>query len=154
MTALDQLNPDFRDMLCALIDEGVRFLVVGAYAVSFHGHPRTTGDIDLWVRPDADNATRVWRALERFGAPRAALGLDESDFARPDNVVQLGVLPRRIDLLTSVSGVSFDAAWPHRVEVAWESRIVPFLGIDDLLRNKRATARAKAGSIARGWSGD
>lgn len=143
MTGLDGLNPDFRDMVLALADEQTEFLLVGAYAVSFHGHARTTGDMDVWVRPTAANASRVRRALVRFGAPLAALGIHEGDFARDDMVVQLGVPPRRIDLLTSISGVRWDDAWPNRVEVAWQGRRVAFLGLDDLLHNKRTSGRPK-----------
>lgn len=143
MTSLDALNADFRDMVQSLVDANAEFLVVGAYAVSFHGHARTTGDMDLWIRPTPENAARVWRALVQFGAPVAALGIGETDLHTPDMVVQLGTPPRRIDLLTGISGVTFDEAWATRVEVEWNGRRVPFLGLDALLRNKRASGRAK-----------
>ena len=143
MTSLDLLNPDFRDLLRSLCEEHVEFLVVGAYAVAYRGHPRTTGDMDLWVHATEDNAERVWRALARFGAPLQALGVTQRDFVRPDMVVQIGVPPRRIDLLTGISGVQFAAAWQHRVEVTWNSHRIAFLGLDDLLQNKRSTGRAK-----------
>lgn len=143
MTSLDLLNPDFRDLLRFLCEEGVEFLVVGAYAVAYHGHPRTTGDMDLWVRATEGNAARTWRALARFGAPLQSLGVSQRDFERPDMVVQIGVPPRRIDLLTGISGVQFDAAWQHRAEVPWNSHRIAFLGLDELLRNKRSTGRAK-----------
>ena len=143
MTSLDLLNPDFRDMLRALSEERVEFLVVGAYAVAFHGHPRTTGDMDVWLRATASNAAKAWRALARFGAPLQALGVTEQDLARPDVVVQIGVPPRRIDLLTGITGVEFAAAWPHRVEVPLGAGMVPFLGLEELLVNKRATGRPK-----------
>ena len=143
MTSLDSLNPDFRDMVEALCEEGADFLIVGAYAVSFHGHPRTTGDMDLFVRSTQDNATRVWRALVRFGAPVTATGLTEHDLAKPDTVYQIGVPPRRIDVLTSISGVSFDDAWRFRIEVPWRGRCVAFLGLDQLLQNKRSAGRPK-----------
>ena len=93
MNGIDGLNPDFRDMVTALCDAGAEFLVVGAFAVSFHGHPRTTGDMDVWVRPSAANASRVIAALQDFGAPIAALGIVVEDFERPDVVVQIGVAP-------------------------------------------------------------
>ena len=143
MSGLDSLNADYQDIVLALTEEGAEFLIVGAYAVSFHGYARTTGDIDLLVRPTPANATAVWRALLRFGAPVAALGLTVSDFTKQDVVVQLGVAPRRVDLLTSIAGVSFDAAWEHRDEVDWRGRKVAFLGIEQLLVNKRATGRPK-----------
>ena len=143
MTSLDTLNADFRDMVQCLADEGAQFLMIGAYAVSFHGHPRTTGDMDLWVRPDPQNARKVWRALSKFGAPANALGITEQDLARENMVVQFGVPPRRIDLVTSISGVSFDEGWQSRVEVTWSGRRIAFLGLDALLANKRATGRPK-----------
>lgn len=143
MTSLDQLNPDFRDMVQALCDEGAEFLFVGAYAVSFHGYPRTTGDMDLLVRPSLENAERVWRALVRFGAPVTALGLCVSDLTKPDTVYQIGVPPRRIDVITDISGVPFDIAWRSRIEIDWHGRRVAFLGLDALLANKRAAGRAR-----------
>jgi len=143
VNGIDGLNPDFRDMVAALCDAGAEFLVVGAFAVSFHGHPRTTGDMDVWVRPSAANASRVIAALTDFGAPIAALGIVAEDFERSDVVVQIGVAPRRIDLLTGISGVAFDEAWPTRVTVDWNGRQVAFLGFEELLRNKRASGRAK-----------
>lgn len=103
------MNPDFKDMLSALSDAGVDFLVVGAYALAAHGLPRATGDIDIWIRPTPENAERVWRALAAFGAPTRRMAA--SDFTQPDIVFQMGVAPRRIDLLTSISGVTFEEAW-------------------------------------------
>lgn len=143
MTSLDLLNSDFRDLLHSLCEEQVQFLVVGAYAVAYHGHPRTTGDMDIWVHATEPNAERTWRALARFGAPLQALGVSQKDFERVDMVVQIGVAPRRIDLLTGISGVVFADAWPHRVEVLWGGHRVAFLGLDDLLKNKRSTGRPK-----------
>lgn len=143
MTSLDALNEDFRDMILALCDAGAEFLVVGAYAVSFHGHPRATGDIDLWVRPTQANAQRVFAALQSFGAPVRSLGISPDDLCRPEMVCQFGQPPRRIDLLTSISGVDFDHAWMHRVVQPWRGRDVAFLGLDQLLANKRASGRAK-----------
>ena len=99
-------------MLSALSVEGVEFLVVGAYALAAHGHPRATGDMDLWVRASASNAERTWRALARFGAPMTDVSVD--DFVQPSMVLQVGVAPHRIDLLTSIDGVTFDAAWKAR----------------------------------------
>ena len=96
------MNPDFRDMLSALCDEGAEFLLVGAYAMAAHGCPRATGDIDIWIRPSDDNAQRVWRALKRFKAPVRNLTID--DLKTPEIVFQIGVAPRRIDLLTSIDG--------------------------------------------------
>jgi hypothetical protein len=133
------LNPDFRDMLSALCAEGAEFLLVGAFALAAHGLPRATGDIDVWVRPSEANAARVWRALGRFGAPTPGLTL--ADLATPDVVFQIGVAPRRIDILTSIDGVTFDEAWPQRLVVDVEGLAIPVIGRTHLIQNKRAAGR-------------
>lgn len=135
------MNPDWAEMLSVLSEAGAEFLVVGAHALAAHGHPRSTGDLDIWVRPTTENAHRVWSALVRFGAPLRGLGPE--DLAVPEVVFQIGIPPRRIDVLTSISGVDFDAAWPHRVTMVIGSRAVSFIGRDDLLANKRAAGRPK-----------
>ena len=135
------LNPDFRDMLSAFAAERVEYLVVGAYAMASHGYVRATGDLDLWVRPERDNAARVLRALSAFGAPTA--GLSEVDFEDADAVLQIGVAPRRIDVLTSIDGVTFGEAWEARREVEIDGVHVPVIGRVHLIRNKEATGRPK-----------
>lgn len=135
------MNPDFRDMLFACNAEGVEYLVVGAYALAAHGLPRATGDLDLWVNATASNATRVMRALARFGAPTAELGPD--DFTRPDVVFQIGAIPRRVDVITSIDGVEFAAAWPRRLTASLGDLEVPVISREDLVRNKRACGRPK-----------
>jgi hypothetical protein len=140
---LDSLNDDFRDFLLALAQHEVEFLIVGAYALSFHGAPRASGDIDILVRPSSDNSARVWKALVEFGAPVESAGVVQSDFARPDLVYQIGLPPRRIDLLTSISGVSFDDAWSSRVSAQLGGRPVHFIGREAFLRNKQAAGRPK-----------
>jgi hypothetical protein len=135
------LNRDYNEILSALCAEGAEFLIVGAYAVGAHGIPRATGDIDIWVRPTPENASRVMRALKRFGA--ALLDLTEEDLATADTVFQMGVAPSRIDVMTGISGVTFEQAWPSRVTVAIEGLTVPVIGRDDLLRNKAASARPR-----------
>jgi hypothetical protein len=135
------MNPDFVDLLRAFIAADVRFLVVGAYALAHHGRPRATGDLDVWVDPTPDNAPRVVRALAAFGAPMT--DINESDFARPGVVYQMGVAPGRIDVLTELSGVSFDDAWPGREPGRFAELTVDFIGRDAFIRNKRATGRAK-----------
>lgn len=137
------MNRDFLDFLGALLQAGARFLVVGAHAMAAHGVPRATGDLDVWIDPSADNADRVWAALVAFGAPVDTIGLSKSDLTSPELVVQLGVVPQRIDLLTSVTGLAFDDAWTTRQRHRVEGLDVPFVGLDALLRNKRATARPK-----------
>ncbi len=135
------MNEDFLDMLRALQSAGARFLIVGAHALAGHGIPRSTGDFDLWVEATPDNAARVWRALLDFGAPVAALGVRQEDFATPGLVIQIGLPPRRIDLLTSLTGLGFDAAWATHVTVTLAGMVLPLLDRDSLLANKRALGR-------------
>jgi hypothetical protein len=140
---LEGLNEDFRDLLVLLADVGVDFVVVGAYALALHGAPRASGDIDVFVRPSPSNAERVVQALAQFGAPLQSAGVTAADLAQPGAVYQIGLPPRRIDLLTEISGVSFDEAWASRIETEVERRIVPFIGRDALLKNKQAAGRPK-----------
>jgi hypothetical protein len=147
------VNEDYRDFLSALVAEQARFLVVGAHALAVHGYPRGTVDIDIWVEPSAENADRVWRALAAFGAPMEDLDIDRQDFTRPDIVAQLGLPPNRIDVLTGVSGLTFEHAWSRRVEAPVEGVIVPVLGIEDLVANKMASGREKDRADVRGLEG-
>lgn len=135
------MNQDFRDILTCLLDAGARFLIVGAHALAVHGVPRATGDLDIWIDASSENADKVWTALVTFGAPVEAMGVTRSDLLRPAMVVQLGVAPRRIDLLTAVSGVTFAEAWPDRVVHAVGELRLPFLGRAALVANKRAAGR-------------
>jgi len=135
------LNPDFREMLSCLKDEEVDFLIVGAYALAAHGFPRATGDLDIWVRNSSENAQKVMRALAKFGAPSSELSA--SDFTAPDMIVQLGVEPCRIDLLTGIDGVSFDEAWQNRAQISLNDLEVSILSKKDLLTNKLAASRDK-----------
>lgn len=137
------MSTDFHDVLIALVNARARFLVVGAHALAAHGVPRVTGDLDIWVEPTAENARRVWLALAEFGAPVHSLDVQESDFTRHDIVVQLGVPPFRIDIMTGISGVSFTEAWNGRLEDQMVGVNVPFLGRDEFIRNKRASGRKK-----------
>ena len=130
-------------MLSALLHVGARFLVVGAHAMAAHGVPRATGDLDVWVDPAPDNADRVWQALLDFGAPVAALPVSKRDLEIPGQVVQMGVPPQRIDILTGVTGVDFETAWMERIVHRVDTLDLPFMGREALLRNKRATGRAK-----------
>ena len=131
------------DLLAALVEAGVRFVIVGAHALAVHGVPRATGDLDVWVDADGANPELVWGALVRFGAPLAPMGILPADFARPEQVVQLGLPPRRIDILTSISGVAFEDAWAERVTRRIGELDLPFLGRGALIRNKRASGRPK-----------
>lgn len=137
------MNRDFVDLLDVLARRKARYLVVGAHALAIHGIPRATGDLDVWVERDPENLDRVYAALLEFGAPLAALGVRREDLDLPERVIQLGVPPRRIDLLTDLTGLEFASAWARRVEHAVGSLCVPFLGREELIRNKRATGRTK-----------
>jgi hypothetical protein len=139
----DALNEDFRDILDALSDHGVEFVVVGAWSLAFHGHPRATLDFDVFVRPSPDNARRVIAALRDFGAPLASHGVTEQDFAVAGTVYQIGLPPRRIDLITEISGVTFEVAWATRAEATIAGRTIAFLGRQALIDNKRASGRPK-----------
>ena len=136
-----ELPRDFSELLASFVEHRVEFLVVGAYAVAFHGRPRMTGALDLLVEPTRENAARVMRALDAFGF--GDVGLSESDFVTPDTVVQLGVAPVRIDLLTSITGVSWEEAWGARVSADFAGTPVFVLGLEQLRRNKLATGRAQ-----------
>jgi hypothetical protein len=137
------VNDDFRDLLALFVEHRVDFVVVGAHAMAVHGVARATGDIDVFVRPSDENAARTFEALTAFGAPLRVHGVERHAFARPGNVYQLGLPPRRIDVLTSIDGVGFDEAWAGRTEVSVEGLVVPFLGRAALVKNKTAAGRPK-----------
>ena len=134
------MNEDFLDLLSALLDADVRFLIVGGYAVGVHARPRATKDLDVWVEASVENSRKVVRALKAFGAPLDEISDD--DFARPGADFMMGMPPNRIDILTQVSGIRFDEAWPNRFEAVVGADLrCPFIGLADLIRNKRAAAR-------------
>lgn len=136
------MNQDFLDLLRALSAHDVRFLIVGAYALAVHGRPRATGDLDVWVDPTRENAARVIKALTDFGAPLA--GVTEHDFSAPGIVLQLGLPPYRIDILTELSGLTFDEAWPTRLRAPFGPSLdADYIGREAFIRNKRATGRIK-----------
>ncbi len=135
------MNEDFLDLLRELCAVDARFLIVGAYAVSVHAEPRATGDIDIWVDPTPGNARLVYQALIAFGAPLSDLTVD--DLASLNVVFQIGLPPRRIDILTSITGVDFDDAWVNRVETAYGDATVALIGLEDLMRNKERVGRPK-----------
>lgn len=143
MTSLDSLNEDFRDVLRLFLAGDVEFLLVGAYALALHGAPRASGDIDLFVRPSPENAAKVYAALVAFGAPLGSQGVAAQHFADPGVVYQIGLPPRRIDVLTEISGLSFDEAWSTHESVAFENRSIPFIGREAFIRNKKAAGRPK-----------
>lgn len=133
------LDADLRELLALLIAHRVEFLVAGGHAVAFHGYPRLTEDLDLYVRPTTDNGARIVAALDGFGF--GSLGLTKEDFTAHDRVIQLGRAPNRVDLLTRLWGVEFDEAWSRRVDGTLDDVPVAMLALTDLIRNKRATGR-------------
>ena len=135
------LNEDYRDILLALSDEKVKFLLVGAYALAAHGYLRATMDIDIWVMPSTENADAVLRALRHFGAPLHNLTKD--DLQKDGTIFQIGVAPRRIDIITSATGLQFEETYGRSLSVSIEGIEVHIPSIDDLIRNKRALGRTK-----------
>lgn len=133
------LNQDFKEFIQSLNAHNVRYLIVGGYAVALHGHPRYTKDIDIWIEMSRANAANVMRALEQFGF--ASLGLQETDFLVPGQVIQLGQPPSRIDLLCTVSGVDFAACYESRVVVEIDDVLVSFIDLENLKKNKLASGR-------------
>ena len=133
------INPDFSDLYAALNGAGARYLLVGGHAVAFHSQPRFTKDLDVWIEPTPANATSVYTALETFGAPLGSLRVE--DLSTEGIVFQIGIPPNRIDILTSIDGVSFGDAWPARVETTYGEQRIHVIGREELRRNKLATAR-------------
>jgi hypothetical protein len=140
---LIDLPDDFRDVLIELHEAGADFVVLGGHAVAFHGHPRATKDLDVLVRADAANAARVYRALAAFGAPLEAFEVSERDFATYDGVLQIGLPPRRIDILNRADGITFDEAIAEGASFELEGRRIPIIGLAALLKNKQAANRAQ-----------
>ncbi len=137
------LPRDFRDLLFEFDDAHVDFLVIGGHAVARHGYVRATIDLDVFVRPSEENALRVFTALAKFGAPMTTHGVTTADFAKTGTVYQIGVPPCRVDVLTSIAGVTFDEAAASSVSSDLDGRTIAFIGRDALIRNKRAAGRPK-----------
>ncbi len=133
------LNQDFKEFIQSLNANGVRYLVVGGYAVAVHGHPRYTKDMAVWIARDEENAARMVRALEDFGF--GSLGLREVDFLEPDQIIQLGYPPVRIDVLTTLVGVDFEECFPTKLEVPVDDVVAYFIDIENLKKNKKASGR-------------
>lgn len=140
MTA-NQLSPDYKEFVELLNAHRVEYMIVGAYAVARYGVVRNTGDIDIWVNPTPENATRIVRVLADFGV--ASLGHTAADFTQHDVVVQIGVSPIRIDVLTAIDGVGFSDCYPNRQTAVLDGVPIAVIGIHDLRRNKASTGRAK-----------
>ena len=135
------LNPDFREFFQLLNKNRVRYLVIGGFAVAFHGYPRYTKDIDIWLWLNPKNAERVVDSLREFGFE--ALGLDVNDFLESDTIIQLGYPPNRIDLILTPPGVDFDTCYPTRIEEEIDGVMLPFIDLDNLKKNKSAAGRAQ-----------
>ena len=136
-----EVQPDFRDLLALFNKHKVEYIIVGAYALGFHGAPRYTGDLDVLVKPEAINAANILRALHEFGF--GSVGLTEADFEQEGRVVQLGFQPVRVDILTSLTGVSWEQARSGRAQGQFGDLSVHYIGREDLIANKRALGRKK-----------
>ena len=133
------MNQDFVEMLSELSAAGAEFIIVGAHALAVHGLPRATGDLDIWIRSTPENAGKVWKALMVFGAPLDQLSMN--DLSTPGIIFQIGVVPCRIDILTDIDGVEFDEAWANRRYIKIHGIDIPVIGMQELLKNKRAAGR-------------
>lgn len=133
------LSKDFKEFIELLNENEVRYLVVGGYAVAFHGYPRYTKDLDVWIELSRENAKKIVLALERFGF--GSLDLKADDFLESDQVIQLGYPPNRIDILTALKGIEFDECYQARVEVEIQGLSVAFVDLESLKKNKKATGR-------------
>lgn len=134
-----KLSQDFHELLECFARNDVRYLIVGGWALAAHGHPRLTKDLDVWVWAESTNARALLEALEEFGF--GDLDLSVEDFSQPDIVIQLGYPPNRVDLLTSPTGVAFESCWGDRLEIQMDGLLVPFIGLEGLKANKRASGR-------------
>ena len=135
------LNADYKEMLQILINNEVKFLIGGAYAMGVHGYPRATGDIDIWVEASAENAKKIYKSLFEFGAPLQKIR--QETFEAEDIIFQIGVAPRRIDIITSIDGVVFADAYDSRELVEIENLSIPFISKKNLITNKQSTGREK-----------
>jgi len=135
------LNEDYKEILQIFIDNKVEFLVVGAYALGVYGWPHATGDIDLWVMASPQNSRNVYNSLAQFGAPMEQIS--EKTFCEQGLIFQIGVAPRRIDIITKIDGVDFQQAWAARQEFIIDGLKVPFISKQDLIKNKESTGREK-----------
>ncbi len=133
------LNNDFKEFIQLLNVHSVRYLVVGGYAVAFHGHPRYTKDIDIWILLDKTNAKKMLDVLNAFGF--SSLGLTEDDFLKKDNIIQLGNPPNRINILTDLSGVIFDECYPQKKNINIDGVAINFIDVESLIQNKKASGR-------------
>lgn len=134
-----RIPSDYRDLLKILNKHKVKYLIVGAYAVTYYTEPRYTKDLDIWIKPDEKNAEKVYRALKEFGAPLKNITI--KDFTNKKLVYQIGVEPVRVDILMGVKGLRFDSAWKHRGTTTFEGIRVHIIGIKELIKSKEKTKR-------------
>lgn len=132
---------DFVDFIELLNQHHVEYMIIGAHALAFHGRPRHTGDLDIWIKPSFENAEKMILVLRDFGFE--SLGLKKEDFLKDNYVTQLGYPPLRIDILNAISGVNFDEAYKGKVIGQHEDLYIPFINIDDFIKNKVVTGRSK-----------
>lgn len=135
------LNEDYKEILQNLSDNKVKFLIVGAYAMGAYGYPRATGDFDIWVENSLENSKKIYRALAQFGAPLTKI--TEKTFCEKNIIFQIGVTPRRIDIITAIDGVDFKKARSRRKKIKLNGITVPFISLPDLIKNKMSTNREK-----------
>lgn len=135
------LNNDYKEMLQGLLKNKVKFLVIGAYAMGMHGYPRATGDLDLWIEPSLENSRNLYNALTEFGSPLDQI--NPETFSKKKVVFQIGLAPRRIDMLTFIDGIEFDEAYKDKNEIKIDNINVPFLSKENIIKNKEATGREK-----------
>lgn len=133
------LNPDFKEFIQLLNENQIKYLVIGGYAVAIHGHPRYTKDIDIWVEMSSENASKLMTALDQFGF--GSLGLCAQDFQTPDQIIQLGYPPNRIDLITTPDGIDFETCYSSKIEIVLDNIPVKFIDIENLKKNKKASGR-------------
>ena len=136
---IKMFSPDFREFVELLNKNDVLYMIVGGYAVGFHGHPRYTGDLDIWLLPTQDNANKIVKAIESFGF--GSLGISQEDLSSEGLIIQLGYPPLRIDLLTSIDGVKFEECYPNRKTTVIDGLLINFISYDDLIKNKKASGR-------------
>jgi predicted nucleotidyltransferase len=136
-----ELSSDLREFIHLLNTRHVKYMIVGAWALAFHARPRYTGDLDVFVECGSDNAISLMEVIQDFGF--GGTGIERADFQQPDYVIQLGRAPNRIDLLTGISGVSFEEAWANRVTASISGLDVAIISRKHLIQNKRAANRAK-----------
>jgi len=135
------LNEDYKEILQILLSNKTRFLIVGAYAMGAYGYPRATGDFDIWVEASAENSKKIYKSLSEFGAPLS--DVTEKTFTGKGIIFQIGVAPRRIDIITHIDGVAFEEAYKTKEFIEIENLRVPFLSKENLIKNKESTGREK-----------